>query len=326
MTNALIVSPASCLLPDRLFAPTPEAATRFIEFFTAQISNGHTRKAYLNATRRFARWCDGHGIGQLAAVQPFHVAAFINDLQNKDLHEKPLSAPTVKQHLAALRMLFDWLVIGQVMRLNPAHSVRGPKHAVKKGKTPVLTSEEARGLLDSIETDTLAGLRDRALIATMTYTFARVSAAVGMKVRDYFVQGRRGWVRLHEKGGKEHEVPCHHNLEIYLDEYIAAGAFAGDPDGPLFRTIARGTGVLTRNSMWRQDAYRMIQRRAEAVGIETRIGNHTFRATGITAYLRNKGTLEHAQTIANHSSPRTTKLYDRRSDDISLDEVEKIAI
>jgi integrase/recombinase XerD len=148
-----------------------------------------------------------------------------------------------------------------------------------------------------------------------------------MKVRDYFVQGRRGWVRLHEKGGKEHEVPCHHNLETYLDEYIAAAGIGRDPDGPLFRTAAGKTGELTRNPMWQQDAYRMIQRRAEAAGVETRICNHTFRATGITAYLKNpQAKLEIAQQLANHESPRTTKLYDRRGDEISLDEVEKISI
>ena len=145
-----------------------------------------------------------------------------------------------------------------------------------------------------------------------------------MKVKDYFTQGRRGWVRLHEKGGKEHEVPCHHTLEQLLDDYIVAAGIAGEPDGPLFRTTGRKTGQA--HALWQQDAYRMIQRRAAAAGIKTRIGNHTFRATGITAYLKNKGTLEHAQTIANHASPRTTKLYDRRSDEITLDEVEKIAI
>jgi len=150
----------------------------------------------------------------------------------------------VKQHLAALRMLFDWLVIGHVIDVNPAHAVRGPKYVVKKGKTPVLTADEARGLLDSIviarntaldgsaETDkpALIGLRDGALIGVMVYTFARVNAVLQMEVRDYFVQGRRGWVRLHEKGGKEHEVPCHHSLEQYLDEYIAAAGTAGEPD------------------------------------------------------------------------------------------------
>jgi integrase len=188
----------------------------------------------------------------------------------------------------------------------------------------VLTAEEARALLDAIGTDTLTGLRDRALIGVMVYTFARVNAVIGMKVKDYFLQGRRGWVRLHEKGGKEHEVPCHHSLEKILDDYVAAARIAGAPESPLFRTTGRKTGAA--QAMWQQDVYRMIQRRAAAAGIATKIGNHTFRATGITAYLKNKGTLEHAQTIANHASPRTTKLYDRRSDEISLDEVEKIAI
>jgi site-specific recombinase XerD len=318
MTNDLIASPAPGLLPARLFAPTPKAARRVVEFFTAQINNDHTRKAYLNAARRFAGWCEAHGLHELAQVEPFHVAAFVKELQGQ------FSPPTVKQHLAALRMLFDWLVTGHVLDSNPAHPVRGPKYVVTKGKTPVLDAEEARALLDSIPTDTLIGLRDRALIGVMVYTFARVNAVIGMKVKDYFTQGRRGWVRLHEKGGKEHEVPCHHTLDKLLDEYLAAAGIAGDAEGPLFRTTGRKTGQA--QAMWQQDAYRMIQRRAAAAGIKTRIGNHTFRATGITAYLKNKGTLEHAQTLANHASPRTTKLYDRRSDEISLDEVEKISI
>jgi integrase len=169
-------------------------------------------------------------------------------------------------------------------------------------------------------------LRDRALIGLMAYSFARVGAVIRMKVGDYFVQGRRRWVRLHEKGGKEHDVPCHHNLDHFLDEYIAATGIVGDLDGYLFRTAAGKSGVLTEKPMYQQDAYRMIQRRAKAAGIETRIGNHTFRATGITAYLKNSGKLEVAQHIANHESPRTTKLYDRRQDEISLDEIERIAI
>jgi site-specific recombinase XerD len=334
MTAELVPAPAS--VPAALFAPTPKAAKRVFEFFTTQINNDHTRKAYMNAARRFAAWCEARGIWELAAVEPSHIAAFIKQLQGK------LTPSTVKQHLAALRMLFDWLVLGHVIDVNPAHAVRGPKYVVRKGKTSVLTAEEARELLDSIPLvrntgrrhkgqaespkPSLVGLRDRALIAVMVYSFARINAVLEMKVRDYFVQGRRGWVRLHEKGGKEHEVPCHHNLEAYLDEYIATADIARDTDGPLFRTAAGKTGELTCNPMWQQDAYRMIQRRAADAGIKTRIGNHTFRATGITAYLKNNGTLEHAQHLANHESPRTTKLYDRRTEEISLDEVEKISI
>jgi site-specific recombinase XerD len=328
----IVVSLAPELVAAPIFAPTPKVAKRVLEFFTAQVNNDHTRKAYLNATRRFADWCEEHRIGQLTDVQAFHVAAFVKDLQGK------FSPPTVKQHLAGLRMLFDWLVTGHVIEVNPAHAVRGPKHVVKKGKTPVLNTDEARALLDSIavvkklpdgtETDKpcLVGLRDRALIGVMVYTFARVNAALEMKVKDYYVQGRRGWVRLHEKGGKEHAVPCHHSLEKFLDEYIAAAGIGGDADGRLFRTSAGKTGTLTERAMWQQDAYRMIQRRAKAAKIETKIGTHTFRATGITAYMKNGGKLETAQQIANHESPRTTKLYDRRDEEISLDEVERIAI
>ena len=223
-------------------------------------------------------------------------------------------------------MLFDWLVVGHTLNLNPAHAVRGPKHVVKKGKTPVLTADEARILLDSIDTSSVMGLRDRALIALMAYTFARVGAALAMKVEDYFIQGRRGWVRLHEKGGKRHEVPAHHNLDEYIEAYIKIAALQNDPKGLLFRTVAGKTGRLTTLPLSQADAYRMIRRRARAAGIRTKIGNHTFRATGITAYLKNGGKLEIAQQIAAHESSRTTGLYDRRDDDVSLDEVERIGI
>ena len=149
-----------------------------------------------------------------------------------------VSKPSVKQHLAGLRMLFDWLVVGHVIEINPAHAVRGPKHVVRKGETPILDRKEAQALLAEIDTGSLVGLRDRALIGAMLYTSARVGAVLQMNVDDYFTQGQRGWVRLHEKGGKEHEAPCHHKLEAFLDEYIKAACIADDKDGPLFRTTA----------------------------------------------------------------------------------------
>jgi integrase/recombinase XerD len=232
--------------------------------------------------------------------------------------------PSVKQHLAALRMLFDWLVVGHVLDINPAHAVRGPKYSQKRGKTPVLDRDEARALLAAIDPGSLTGLRDRALIGVMIYTFARVGAVLQMNVGDYFSQGRRGWVRLHEKGGKEHEAPCIPKLEAYLDEYIAAAGIADDTDGPLFRTTGRSTG--TPHRMTQQDGYRLIERRAKQAGIETRIGNHSMRATGITDYLRSDGSLAKAREMANHADTRTTQLYDRRSDVASLDEYGKVGI
>ncbi|MCK0509557.1 tyrosine-type recombinase/integrase [Aromatoleum buckelii] len=312
---------AGGLVLPALFCPNESASRRFIEFFTANIRNPNTRRAYGRAVVGFAAWCEQEAqITVLRDIEPVHVAAYVETLQTR------LSAPSVKQHLAAIRMLFDWLVVGQVVAINPASAVRGPKHSVKKGKTPVLAADEARALLDAIDVSTAVGLRDRALIGLMVYTFARIGAALKMRIEDVYVQGRRSWVRLHEKGGKRHEMPCHHNLEEYLHAYIEGAQLAGAGKAFLFRTAIGHTGRLSERPMSQADAYRMIGRRAADAGILTRIGNHSFRATGITEYLRNGGKLEIAQQMANHESARTTGLYDRRNDQLTLDEVERIVV
>ena len=246
---------AARVLPRPIVDAGPAAVEKFLEFFAARIVNRRTRAAY------------GRAVG-LTAVAPLHVAAYILT--------HPGSAPTVKQHLAALRMLGDWLVVSQVLPVNPAAAVRGPKHVVTTGATPVLSPAEARWLLEAIDTGTLAGRRDRALVSVMLYSFARVSAVIAMRRQDYFRQERQGWLRLHEKGGTRHDVPAHH--------------------------------------------------RAAAADLPPSTCCHTFRATGITAYLSNGGTLEHAQQIAGHASPKTTKLYDRTADTITVDEIERIVI
>ena len=307
-------------LPALVAAAGERASVRFLEFFASAIRNPHTRRAYARAVTDFLAWCEDHAIPSIAAVQPLHVGAWIEGQTREH------SAPTVKQQLAAIRHLFDWLVMGQVVPLNPAASVRGPAHSVRKGKTPVLDPAEARTLLDSIDVSTPIGLRDRALIALMVYSFGRIGAALAMRVEDVFVQNRRLWVRLREKGGKRHEMPCHHSLEQYLHAYLDGAGIADDAKGPLFRTIGRGTQILTRTALPQANAYAMVRRRALAAAIGTKIGNHSFRATGITAYLKNGGTLENAAAMANHASTRTTQLYDRRRDEISLDEVERIRV
>ena len=202
------------------------AARRFLEFFAAQIRNKNTRMAYYRVVCNFFTWVEQHRIGELADIEPIHVAAYIEVLQ------ATTAKPTVKQHLAAIRMLFDWLIIGQVLAVNPAHAVRGPKHVVRRGKTPVLTEDQARRLLDSTDTSTLVGLRDRALIGVMIYSFARIGAVVAMKVEDYYPGGKRWWLRLHEKGGKRHEMPAHHKLEHFIDEYLAAAGIREDGRTP----------------------------------------------------------------------------------------------
>lgn len=301
----------------QLFAPDDATKNRTIEFFVANIRNPNTRRAYARTAVEFAQWCDRQSIRSLREVRPIHVAAYIEQLT--------LTAPSVKQRLAALRMLFDWLVVGHAMDINPAASVRGPKHSVKKGKTPVLAADEARALLDVIDTSTIVGLRDQALISLMIFTFARVGAAIQMRIEDVYVQGRRTWVRLHEKGGKQHEMPCHHRLEENLHTYIDASSFCTGKSF-LFRSALGRKHQLSEKPLLQSDVYRMIRRRATAASIETKIGCHSFRAIGITEYLRNGGKLEIAQQMANHESARTTGLYDRRNDQVNLDEVERIVI
>jgi site-specific recombinase XerD len=296
------------------------AARRFLEFFTVNIRNANTRTAYGRAVAAFMQWCQDHGINRLQDVQPIHVAAYIEQLQGE------CSSPTVKQHLAAIRMVFDWLVTGQVVPTNPAHSVRGPRHSVSKGLTPVLSSEETRQLLTTMDVSSVVGLRDRAIIALMTYSFARVGAVVRLNVEDYFTQKQRWWLRLREKNGKVTEMPCHHKLDEYLAAYIAAAGIGEDRKGPLFRAAIGRTKKLGAGTLSRTDVWYMIRRRAADANIKTEIGCHSFRAIGITDYLRNGGRIEVAQLMAGHSNAKTTGLYDRRSDDVSVSEVEKIGI
>ncbi len=313
------ITPLSFTIPTIIANAGEKASRRFIEFFTANIRNRNTRQAYAHAIGRFLDWCETNRLG-LDDLDPVAIAAYVEQLMTIN------SAPTVKQHLAAIRMLMDWLVVGQVLPFNPAASVRGPRHVVKKGKTLVLSAEQARQLLDSIDTSTLVGLRDRALIAAMVYSFARVSAVINMNVEDYWQNGKRWWLRLKEKGGKHHELPAHHSAEEYLDAYLLAAGIAVLPKTPLFRSASGRTDRLSEKRMSRKDVWHMIRRRGCKAGLPSGTCCHTFRATGITAYLANGGTIEKAQTIAAHESPRTTKLYDRTSDEITLDEIELIRI
>jgi site-specific recombinase XerD len=329
--DGLCTGPA---LPALIAGAGQRAAWRFVEFFTVNIRNPNTRAAYGRAAGTFLSWCQVQGITRLEDVRPVHVAAYIERLQGQR------AAPTVKQHLACIRMLFDWLVTGQVIPTNPAHSVRGPRHSVSKGSTPVLASEEASALIGRMkvavkvklddggekEVPYLVGLRDRALIAVMTYTFARVSAVVGLKVEDYYSQKKRWWLRLREKNGKVNEMPCHHKLEEYLDAYIKAAGIGDDRKEWLFRSAIRKTRKFSASPMTRKDVWCMVRRRVSDAGIETQIGCHSFRATGITDYLTNGGRIEVAQKMAGHSNAKTTGLYDRRNDDVSVGEVERIGI
>jgi len=243
MPNLVPLRAAARTLPAIVAAADGDARESFLEFFASNIRNRHTRRAYRTAVQDFLDWCEQAGVASFRDVRPLHVAAWVE--QQTQTHK----APTAKLRVAAIRHLFDWLVNAQVVPVNPAASVRGPTHVVRKGQTPLLEPKEARKLLDSIDTSTEIGLRDRALLALMVYSFARVGAALAMRVEDVYTERRRLWVRLREKGGKAHVMPCHHNLENYLTAYLEKTGIADDPKGPLFRTIGRRTKKLTRTAV-----------------------------------------------------------------------------
>lgn len=243
------------------------------------------------------------------------------------IEQHPQSRPTVKQHLSAIIKLFDWLVVGQVVPFNPAASVRGPKHVVKRGKTPILTLDEMRLLFECIDTSHVVGMRDRAFIGLLFYGLPRVSAVVGLNVEDYFPTGKRYRLRFeNEKGGKYHEIPVHHKAEEYLDAYLSAANIGKEMKVPLFQSALGRTKQLSGRRMKRENVFHMIRRRAKDAGINTRICCHSFRASGITAYLKIGGTLERAKSMAAHESTRTTQLYNRIDDEVTLDEIERIRI
>ena len=329
-------------LPALLGEAGEEAGRRVIEFFTAEIRNVNTRKAYGRAVTQFFNWAKANGL-TLHTIEPVHVAAYV---------EQDDRAPaTVKQHLSAISRLFDWLVTGQVVARNPAAPVRPPKLVVDEGKTPILTAAETRELLDSIvdvageddeggdpvaagsnnsiavSSGDVAKLRDRAIIGVMVYTFARVSAVARLNVSDYYRAGHRWKLHLQEKGGKRRDLPVHHKAGEYLGTYLKAAGICEEKGAPLFQSLKGRTGQLTGRRLDPANILHMVKRRARDAGFDPdQVCCHTFRGTGITTYLENGGQLETAQHIAGHASATTTKLYDRRSQNVQQEEIERIRI
>ncbi len=292
-------------MPAAIAGAGDTAVRRFLEFFAATIRNKNTRMAYYRAVTDFFAWLDAAGIVALVDIEPLHVATYIEALQER------MAKPTVKQHLAAIRMLFDWLVTGGILASNPATSVRGPKHVIKRGKTPVLTTDQARVLIESIDTSTLVGLRDRALIGVMTYAFARIGAVVSMRVEDYFANGKRWWVRLHEKGGKRHEMPAHHKLEAFLDEYIRTAGIAGDdkespvPLGRPSHRHARGHGDAPGRRLAHDPAPRRRARHEGQDRLPHLPGNRDHGLPGSRRHARKRPAHGRARKPAHHQALRS---------------------
>lgn len=291
-------------------------AARFAweEFFEAEIANHHTRKNYTHAVRRFLSWAEQQGL-ELVRITPGQVGRYFQEVE--------LAIPTKKLHLAAIRKFFDRLVNRHVVVLNPAATVRAERYSVIEGKTPHIPPEHAKRLLASIDMSHIVGLRDKAVLAVLVYTAARVGAISRLTIKSLKHDGTQYALRFAEKGGKSREIPVRHDVEQVLLDYIKA---AGIMDGPLFRSTAGKTKRLTERAMTANDICRMMKRRLNAARLPTHYSPHSFRVTTITNLLEQDVSLEDVQHLAGHADPRTTRLYDRRGRKVTRNLVERISI
>ena len=310
--------PAPAALPQLITNSDSAARFAWEEFFYGHIRNPHTRRSYERSARQFLRWCDDCGLS-LLTIMPAHVGHFLDGL--------PDTIASKKVYLAGIRHLFDTLVMRHAVILNPAASVRTERYQVIEGKTPEIAIEQARRLLACIKTDSIVGLRDRAIIAVLIYTAARVGAIARLRLRDFYDAGDQYCLRFLDKGGKSREIPVRHDLQGFLLAYITAAELRNSPtESPLFRSTIRRTKILTNRGLTAGDIGRMVKRRMRHAGLPIRLSPHSFRVTTITDLLSQGVPLEEVQHLAGHSDPRTTRLYDRRQRRVTRNIVERISI
>lgn len=308
------------LLPSIVARAGPAAVFASDEFFFATVRNPHTRAAYLAAVRKFLAWAEGQGIA-LERITPRDVGRYFDQLR------EGTSIASRKQYLAALRHYFDGLVTRHAIVLNPALSVRGERYQVVEGKTPEIPVAQARQLLQSVETATPVGLRDRALLAILIYTASRAGAVVKLRRGDFYNAGEQWMLHFTEKGGKSREIPVRHDLEQWISAYLdGAGLHAAPKETPLFRSALGRTGQLGSTRLPVNDVCRMMKRRLRTAGLPGCLSPHSFRVTTITDLLEQGVPLEDVQRLAGHADPRTTRLYDRRQKRITRNIVERISI
>lgn len=315
---SLTTAPSTMQLPALLSEGGPAAQFAWEEFIYAQIRNPHTRQAYERAIRQFLRHCEGLG-RTLTQITPRDVASYLDDLS--------YSPATKKLHLAGLRHFFDNLVTRHVIVLNPALSVRGERLHIVEGKTPEITVHQARQLLRSIDTTSVVGQRDRAIIGILIYTAARRGAVAKLRRGDFYDLGDQFCLRFTEKGGKSREIPVRHDLRTFIFEYMATAKLEqADRSLPLFRTVIRRTRQFTSEGMSPSDIGRMVKRRIRDAGLPDRLSPHSFRVATITDLLSQGVPLEEVQNLAGHADPRTTRLYDRTNREVTRNIVERISI
>ena len=319
MTNLPARLDPTTTLPAILDRAGPGARFAADEFFTAQLSNPHTRRAYTHWVLRFLAWCEDGDVGELGRITPGIAARFIDDLAPATSNQRTA--------LAALRRFFDLLVTRHAILLNPFQSVRGPPRSTREGKTPEITPDQARHLLASFDTSRLSGLRDRALFGTLAYTGARVGAVTNLRLQDLRDLGdfRSFWFR--EKRGREREIPVRYDLDEWLAAYLAAANVADDPkDAPFFRPLTRGRTAVESRPLQPWTIRTILKRRLKAAGLPGIITPHSFRTMVVTDLLSQGVSTEHVQYLVGHARPSTTQLYDRRAKRVTRNIVERISV
>ncbi len=305
-------------MPSLLARAGGNARFAWDEWLSAEIRNPHTRRAYGHAVRQFLCWCEAHTLA-LRDITPGSIGQYYDALH--------ASIPTKKQHLSALRCFFDRLVLRHAMGLNPAASVRGERYSLTEGKTPQITVDQEKALLASIRVNDIVGLRDRAIVAVLVYTAARIGAVAGLTVGSFASGGSQSFLRFLEKGGKVREIPARSDLAAYLTAYLdAAGLRAAPADSPLFRRLKRRSKALTDHAMTADGMGRMLKHRMAGIGLPGELCPHSFRVGAITDLLSQGVPLEDVQNLVGHADPRTTRLYDRRQKKVMRSVVEKISV
>ena len=327
MATEVILKPLQDSLPARRLRDTdlpvvikvagPNSAFAYEEFLFGQIRNKHTRRAYTHAVNRFLDWLKKHDLA-LHQASPRDVSDYLDAL-------KTLSIPSKKLHRSALNHFFDLQVKRHAVVLNPVSSVRNERYEVGEGKTPEISVKDARMLFNSIDVSTLIGIRDRAILSVLAYSGSRIGAVARLRLKDFTREGDQWVLAFNDKGGKHRKLPVRHDLQRVLLDYLnAAGIAQDDKNTPIFRSAVPRKRQLTDRPMTDNDMQRMFKRRILAAGLSGELSPHSFRVTTITSLLEQGVALEDVQNLANHSDPRTTRLYDRRKRKVTRNIVERI--
>lgn len=294
-----------------------KTAETFLELLGARVRNPNTRSAYRVAWRSFLAFCSARQL-ELEHVKAYHIGAWLD--------QHPGSRATQRQHLAAVRLLFDHLMMRGVVEYNPASRAKPPRLVREFSHTPIFEEAEIVAFLDSIQSFSPKDIRDKAIFCVLLYSWCRVSALINLKVADYYERAGQRWLRLEEKRGKEHEVPVHSKAKEAIDRWLEVFGLTSNPAAPLFPAFGKDRETVELKHLDRRSVLKLVDKRATLSGIVKRVCCHSFRATGITEYMNAGGTIEIAQQIAGHKSPSTTRIYDRSRDRLTIEEIERVHI